>query len=171
MICENFLKSKNSKIQLSLKPFKTLMTRTSRDVTSVKLAYASYESTSGLNEDDPPPLIILHGLFGSKANWNSLCKAYHKRTMPQRKVIAVDARNHGDSPHTRMHTYQHMVEDLRELYHQLRIDKAALLGHSMGGRAVMLLALKYVSWVEFEILNQIRFLSINTSTHMWSYCF
>ena len=61
------------------------------------------------------------------------------------KVIAVDARNHGDSPHTAEHTYPHIVEDIKALMENLNIKKASLIGHSMGGRAMMLMALKYVS--------------------------
>jgi abhydrolase domain-containing protein 11 len=112
----------------------------------VKLAYASYESTSSSNDADPAPLVVIHGLFGSKSNWNSLCKVYHHKT--QRKIIAVDARNHGDSPHTDQHTYEHLALDLKELLAQLKFKKAAFLGHSMGGRAVMYFALKYPDFVD-----------------------
>lgn len=107
----------------------------------VKLAYASYEST-GSSEVAPTPLIINHGLFGSKSNWNSLCKVYQSKTY--RKVIAVDARNHGDSPHSNDHSYEHLAADLHELMKQLDLKKASFLGHSMGGRAVMYFALQYV---------------------------
>lgn len=118
----------------------------SRPIETVNLAYTSYESTNALEENGPPPLIINHGLFGSKANWNSLSKAFHQKTTPQRKVIAVDSRNHGDSPHVDTHTYQHLAEDLRSLLTTLKLKKASFLGHSMGGRAVMMFALKYVSF-------------------------
>lgn len=126
--------------------FKYSRTALSQKIDPVNLAYASYESTKSTNKDEiQPPLLVNHGLFGSKANWNSLCKVFHQQTSPQRKVIAIDARNHGDSPHTNTHTYEHLAEDIKALYNQLKIKKAALLGHSMGGRTVMLFALKYVS--------------------------
>lgn len=113
---------------------------------SVNLAYASYENTRSVPVSEiPPPLLVMHGLFGSKANWNSLCKIFHMKTAPQRKVIAVDARNHGDSPHTKFHSYNHLAEDVKALMSHLRIKRVALLGHSMGGRTLMLFALKYVS--------------------------
>lgn len=112
----------------------------------VDLAYATYESTRSYDPKDvPAPLIVMHGLFGSKANWNSHCKAFHQKTIPQRKVVSIDARNHGDSPHTAQHTYQHLVADVKLLFEKLNITKAAVLGHSMGGRTMMLLALKYVN--------------------------
>jgi len=51
----------------------------------VKLAYASYESVNGAMEDAKQPIVIMHGLFGSKNNWNSLSKAIHQKT--KRKVV------------------------------------------------------------------------------------
>lgn len=57
----------------------------------------------------------------------------------------MDARNHGDSPHTPEHTYEHLVEDIRHLMSNLGCKRASFIGHSMGGRAMMMAALKYVS--------------------------
>lgn len=62
----------------------------------------------------------------------------------QFQVIAVDIRNHGDSPHSPYHTYAHLAEDIVNFLKENDIDRAALLGHSVGGRAVMYTALKYV---------------------------
>lgn len=116
---------------------------TTETLEPVKMSYATFEST--LAQNNTSPLIVMHGLFGSKSNWKSLCKTIQKKSNPQRKVIAVDARNHGESEHNEHHTYAHMAADIRALYDQLGIKKAALMGHSMGGRAVMLFTLKYVS--------------------------
>lgn len=121
----------------------TTKSKEKEKIQPVDLAYASYESTDiGYGST---PLVIMHGLLGSKNNWNSLSKAFHKKTIPQRKIIAVDARNHGDSPHTSQHTYEHLVEDIKKLLQRLKISRTSFLGHSMGGRAMMLFALKYVS--------------------------
>ena len=130
--CENFTQG----------PASFNLQNTSR-LTPVNLAYASYESTD-INVESWP-LLVMHGLLGSKGNWKSLCKVFHQKTVPQRKVVAMDARNHGDSPHSAQHTYHHLAEDIKLLMEKLKIDKTVLLGHSMGGRAVMLFALKYVS--------------------------
>lgn len=116
---------------------------TAETLEPIKMSYATYESTVAQNNTSP--LIVMHGLFGSKSNWKSLCKAIQKKSTPLRKVIAVDARNHGESEHNVNHTYAHIAEDIRAFYDQLGIKKAALMGHSMGGRAVMLFTLKYVS--------------------------
>lgn len=60
------------------------------------------------------------------------------------KVYAVDARNHGESPHSPNHGYEDLAEDVRLFYDTHNIDKAIVLGHSMGGRTMMTFALKYV---------------------------
>lgn len=111
---------------------------------TVDLAYASYESTADLDESSHPPLVILHGLLGSKNNWNSMSKAIHRTT--GRKVISVDARNHGDSRHSAQHTYIHMAHDIMRLLKKLELSKVSLLGHSMGGRTAMVLSLLCVSF-------------------------
>lgn len=63
------------------------------------------------------------------------------------QVITVDARNHGDSPHTATHSYEEMAKDLRDFLRGRNIEKSVLIGHSMGGRAMMCFALKYVCGV------------------------
>ncbi|MSU88228.1 alpha/beta fold hydrolase [Rhodobacteraceae bacterium 2CG4] len=81
------------------------------------------------------PLVIAHGLFGSARNWNVIAK----RLGDARPVVAVDMRNHGDSPWSDDHSYPAMAEDLAGV-----IDRfggvADVLGHSMGGKAAMVLA-------------------------------
>lgn len=109
---------------------------------TVDLAYSSYEST-GSSTSNRPPVVILHGLLGSKNNWNSMSKAIHKNT--GRKVISVDARNHGDSKHSPQHTYLHMAQDVMKLLKRLEISKVSVIGHSMGGRTAMVLSLLCVS--------------------------
>lgn len=88
-------------------------------------------------EDQPgPPLVIVHGLFGSAKNWGAIAK----RMARTRPVIAVDMRNHGDSPHHPTHSYPDMATDLAKLIGSLG-QPADVLGHSMGGKAAMVLAL------------------------------
>ena len=84
---------------------------------------------------DLPPLIIAHGLFGSARNWGVIAK----RLSDIRQVIAVDMRNHGDSFHDPVHGYEAMAEDLGRVI-EAHGGRADLLGHSMGGKAAMLLA-------------------------------
>ncbi|XP_030034985.1 uncharacterized protein LOC115450950 [Manduca sexta] len=111
---------------------------TSDNAETVDLAYASYESTAD-ESSSQSPLVILHGLLGSKNNWNSMSKAIHRTT--GRKVISIDARNHGDSRHSSQHTYVHMAHDVMKLLKKLELSKVSLMGHSMGGRTAMVLSL------------------------------
>lgn len=83
-----------------------------------------------------PPLIIAHGLFGSGRNWGVIAR----RLADSRDVFAVDMRNHGDSPRAASHSYPDLAADLAEVIHHIGAP-ADLLGHSMGGKAAMQLAL------------------------------
>ncbi|XP_050451858.1 protein ABHD11-like isoform X1 [Cataglyphis hispanica] len=114
----------------------------------VKLAYISYESVkeNERNQNTEQPIIIMHGLFGSKSNWNTLSKTIHRKT--KRKVIVVDARNHGESPHTSNMSYKDMAEDVIQLLNDLNFERAILVGHSMGGSAMMYTALNFPQRVE-----------------------
>lgn len=112
----------------------------------VNLAYASFESTD--SKKKAAPLIILHGLLGSKSNFSTICKSFQMKTKPNRKIIAVDARNHGDSPHHPSHDYEGMSLDLKVFLDSMDIRRASLLGHSMGGGTAMLFSLKNPETVE-----------------------
>ncbi|GAA3908960.1 alpha/beta fold hydrolase [Halomonas cibimaris] len=82
------------------------------------------------------PLIILHGLLGSADNWRSHMRAWQD----QRRVVAVDLRNHGRSPHADGMSYLSMSDDVVALMDRLSIERAHVLGHSMGGKVAMSLA-------------------------------
>jgi esterase len=83
-----------------------------------------------------PPLLIAHGLFGSARNWGVLAK----RLSDTRRVLAVDMRNHGASPWEDSHTYPDLAADLAEVI-AAHGGVADVVGHSMGGKAAMALAL------------------------------
>ncbi len=85
------------------------------------------------------PLIILHGLFGMLDNWQTLAKKWAKHY----RVILVDLRNHGHSPHTPEFNYQLMLDDLEELADDLLLDDINIIGHSMGGKLSMKFAQTY----------------------------
>jgi pimeloyl-ACP methyl ester carboxylesterase len=84
-----------------------------------------------------PALVILHGLFGSGDNWRGPAKDLAS----QARVFLVDMPNHGSSPHTEDMHYETMADAVRELIEELAIAPAFVLGHSMGGKAAMTLAL------------------------------
>lgn len=85
------------------------------------------------------PLIIVHGLYGASDNWVSIGRRLAKNF----EVFLIDQRNHGRSPHSQEHSYGLMVEDLLEFVENQDIEKAILLGHSMGGKTVMHFAENY----------------------------
>ena len=87
-------------------------------------------------ETATPPLVIVHGLFGSARNWNGMAK----RLSDSRKVITIDQRNHGESPWFQSHSYHDMADDLAEVI-AIHGGAADVVGHSMGGKAAMVLAL------------------------------
>jgi esterase len=84
------------------------------------------------------PLVILHGLFGSSDNWFTLAKTFSL----QYQVFLVDQRNHGQSPHSDEFNYKLLAEDLEEFLLQHSIIKSIIIGHSMGGKTAMNLAVK-----------------------------
>ncbi|MBI1267194.1 MAG: alpha/beta fold hydrolase [Cryomorphaceae bacterium] len=87
-------------------------------------------------QGDGRPLVILHGLFGSGDNWQTMAN----RFAADFKVYLVDQRNHGHSAHTPDHSYRLMADDLLEFFEEHEIKDAVLLGHSMGGKTAMLFA-------------------------------
>ncbi|XP_004045613.1 sn-1-specific diacylglycerol lipase ABHD11 isoform X2 [Gorilla gorilla gorilla] len=93
-----------------------------------------------------PAVVFLHGLFGSKTNFNSIAKILAQQT--GRRVLTVDARNHGDSPHSPDMSYEIMSQDLQDLLPQLGLVPCVVVGHSMGGKTAMLLALQRPELVE-----------------------
>lgn len=79
------------------------------------------------------PLVILHGLFGSSDNWQTLGKKFSEHF----HVYLVDQRNHGHSPHSEEFSYGDMADDLSEFLEDHDLSDVILLGHSMGGKTVM----------------------------------
>ena len=97
------------------------------------LNYTEYGTTG-----DAPALLIVHGLFGSGRNWGVIAK----RMSDQRRVVTVDMRNHGDSPRAQTQSYPEMAADLAEVITHLGAPMD-VCGHSMGGKAAMMLALNH----------------------------
>lgn len=95
-------------------------------------------ATTDLGDGNGPPLVIVHGLFGRRRNW----QAIQKQLARKYRVVAADLRNHGDSPWDDTMTYEAMAEDLAGLIESLEAGPAILVGHSMGGKASMRLALE-----------------------------
>lgn len=91
------------------------------------LAYQEY------GDAQKPSLILLHGLFGNKKNWSSVAR----HLQDDWRVIAVDLRNHGESFHDPNMLYPTLAQDIQNLCASLKIEKTAMVGHSLGGKVLL----------------------------------
>ncbi|EXJ75633.1 uncharacterized protein A1O5_00140 [Cladophialophora psammophila CBS 110553] len=102
----------------------------------VELAFHRHSPPEKTSIKGPGPLIIMHGLFGSQRNNRTLTKDL------SRPVYTIDLRNHGDSPHSPVHTYTAMSRDVEHFLDTHKITSPTLIGHSMGAKVAMTLALR-----------------------------
>ena len=98
-----------------------------------------------------PDLIILHGLFGSGKNWRSFAKKLSKDF----RISLVDLRNHGRSPDSEEMDYVVMLEDILLFLEQRTAGSVSVLGHSMGGKTAMQLALRHPQKIQNLIVGDI----------------
>ncbi len=111
------------------------------------LAYTLFEPESSLLQNKTP-LFILHGLLGSRDNWRGQARQLSR----YRPVYTLDLRNHGCSPHIKGMSYREMYEDVINVAKHLGLNHFHLLGHSMGGKVAMQLALAQPSIVKSLIV-------------------
>ena len=97
------------------------------------------------------PLIVLHGLFGSLENLGGITR----RLDDQWQIHALDQRNHGNSPHSEVMDYPAMADDVIAYMDAAGLDQAAIMGHSMGGKVAMQVALRYPQRVTHIIVADI----------------
>jgi pimeloyl-ACP methyl ester carboxylesterase len=90
------------------------------------------------------PLVMLHGLFGSLDNWLGVAP----RLAETFQLFLVDLRNHGSSPHDAEMNYPLMAADVAEFFDRQKLERASVVGHSMGGKAAMQFALDFPARVE-----------------------
>ena len=109
------------------------------------LNYIHYPST----KSNKTPLLIVHGLYGSARNWGVISK----RLSDEREIFAIDQRNHGDSQWCETQSYFDMAGDLQEFLKHF--GSMAVLGHSMGGKAAMVLSILESNLVEKLIIADI----------------
>ena len=100
---------------------------------------------------DLPPLLVMHGLLGSSRNW----QAHGKALARERRVLLIDLRNHGASPWSDVMDYPAMAADVQALADAQGIERFALLGHSMGGKVAMAVALAAPARVERMVVADI----------------
>ena len=86
-----------------------------------------------------PALLILHGFFASSRNWRKIARKLAENL----HIYLLDMRNHGDSPHDAIMDYPSMAADIELFLDSQQLNRANILGHSMGGKAAMWLALSH----------------------------
>ena len=91
-----------------------------------------------------PPLVMLHGLFGSGDNWLAVAPKLAR----QFRVFLLDLRNHGASPHNPEMNFSVMAADIAEFFDDQKLAAANLLGHSLGGKVAMQFAFDFPARVE-----------------------
>ncbi|GAB7347961.1 hypothetical protein MBLNU459_g5466t1 [Dothideomycetes sp. NU459] len=104
----------------------------------ISLAYDHYEPAK--SDAKNAPIVFIHGLFGSKKNNRSMSKVFARDL--NRPVYAIDLRNHGDSPHDARHDYTALAEDVEHFIEEHKLEKSILIGHSMGAKTAMVVALR-----------------------------
>ena len=97
----------------------------------MKLNYKKY----GTGE----PFLILHGLFGSLDNWQTIGKKFAET----HAVYLIDLRNHGKSPHSDEFDYLEMARDVAEICEEENLTNVSLLGHSMGGKTAITFSVEF----------------------------
>lgn len=100
------------------------------------------------DSDNPATLVLLHGMLGSMDNWRSQAR----RLSAHFHIITPDLRNHGRSPHLSGMRYQDLAQDVLDLTNHLGIENFNLLGHSMGGKIAMEIALQPATTVQDLII-------------------
>ncbi|EGG09111.1 alpha/beta hydrolase [Melampsora larici-populina 98AG31] len=118
-----------------------------KNLKPVSLAFDHFLPTGELQSDQiikksiiEDPIIILHGLFGSRQNWRTLAKRISQNT--NREVFVLDQRNHGESPATIGNTtYDDYASDIEAFINENQLKNVNLIGHSMGGKVAMTVAL------------------------------
>lgn len=104
----------------------------------MRLSSEHFHSAKALAKTTAFPIVVLHGLFGSKQNWRALAKSIALAT--SQTVHTLDLRNHGESPHSDEHSYRDMADDVVDFIKENIKSKASIVGHSMGGKVALHLA-------------------------------
>ena len=100
---------------------------------------------------DGPVVVIIHGLYGSSDNWMNI----GRKLAEKHTVYMIDQRNHGRSPFEQSNSYYDMRSDLADFFERHRIEKATLLGHSMGGKTAMWFAADFPEKVDKLVIADI----------------
>lgn len=114
--------------------------------TPVDLVYDLHQPEKPIADDKTKPILFLHGLFGSKKNNRSISKMLARDL--GRYIYALDLRNHGESPHAPKHDYVSLASDVAHFIQKHDLKETTVIGHSMGAKTAMTLALSQPDLVD-----------------------
>lgn len=132
---------------------------------SVALHWTDYCDSAHLK--DEAPVLLLHGLLGSKRNFSTLATALCQRLEKRRRVIGVDLRNHGESQHAADMTYASMVQDVVDFMDQQQLERVVLVGHSMGGKVAQAMSVLHPERVEGLVAMDIAPVRYSSTEPQW----
>eukprot|EP01006_Ploeotia_vitrea_P054084 TRINITY_DN67848_c5_g4_i1.p1 TRINITY_DN67848_c5_g4~~TRINITY_DN67848_c5_g4_i1.p1 ORF type:complete len:321 (-),score=22.56 TRINITY_DN67848_c5_g4_i1:1336-2298(-) len=111
------------------------------------------------------PLVILHGLFGNKLNWRSVGTDLAVKTSAP--TYSLDLRNHGDSPHSSDMSIDDMADDVVYTCDKLKLEQPILIGHSLGGKVAMNLALRYKDFLSGLVVVDVAPVQVTSHRDNW----
>ena len=140
------------------------MTATS-SLQSVELRIAEF----GCKDSKEPPVLLLHGLLGSKRNFSSIATSLAAQLDKKRRIMALDLRNHGDNTHDWRSdmSYASMAQDVVAAMDRHQLKKAVLVGHSMGGKVAQAMALLFPERVDGLVVLDIAPVSYSNKEPHW----
>ncbi|KAG0053396.1 hypothetical protein BGZ89_002931, partial [Linnemannia elongata] len=146
---------------------RSIATSTGKLTHPVSLSFTDTPKPSPQEHPRSQPIVVMHGLFGSKQNWKALSKAMAHRL--NTRVITLDLRNHGESGHSEEHDYANMVNDVVHFLKEQSVDKPIVIGHSMGGKVAMNLALKHAAHLDRLVVVDMAPVKVKLSTEFAKY--
>ncbi|CAM9796001.1 unnamed protein product, partial [Choristocarpus tenellus] len=121
----------------------------SRPATAARLNFIDFNpDTPAMGDGVSTPIIVMHGLLGNARNFQGWGLKLLKILERDRRLFAVDMRNHGGSSHCDSMTYEEMADDVLGFLADQGLSRAVLVGHSMGGKAAAMTALLHPDVVE-----------------------
>lgn len=127
----------------------------------MELHYRLLNPSSDLDADNKPTLIMMHGLFGSLENLSGIGRLLTEKF----RVLSLDMRNHGRSPHSDQMNLGALAADINAFFTQHNIESAHLLGHSLGGKAMMEFALTHSNKAESLVVADIAPVGYDVRRH------
>jgi pimeloyl-ACP methyl ester carboxylesterase len=148
------------------------LTRMAIATQSVELQTTEFSSTetTATTTTTRPPVLLLHGLLGSKRNFSSIATSLHAQLEIKRRIMAVDLRNHGENTPLDWRSdmsYVSMAQDVLHVMDKHQLDRAVLVGHSMGGKVAQAMALLFPERVDGLVVLDIAPVTYSNDEPHW----